>query len=126
MVSNARLDLPEPDSPVITTTLSRGISTEMFLRLWTRAPWTAIVVRTGSFRAPRAGAGLERIRRLRHHHERELLHVGVAPPGEAGGHRHLADQPLIRQVFACHDHAGGAVVLREVVLDLPAGTGLAS
>src|SRR4249920_771354 len=46
MVSNARLDLPEPESPVTTISLSRGISTEMFLRLWTRAPCTATVVRT--------------------------------------------------------------------------------
>src|SRR5262244_3561432 len=45
MVSNARLDLPEPESPVTTIRLSRGISSEMFLRLWTRAPCTAIVLR---------------------------------------------------------------------------------
>src|SRR5262249_13924851 len=45
MVSNARLDLPEPESPVTTISLSRGISTEMFFRLCTRAPWTATVVR---------------------------------------------------------------------------------
>src|SRR5689334_1634746 len=45
MVSKARLDFPEPDNPVMTTRLSRGISTEMFFRLWTRAPWTATVVR---------------------------------------------------------------------------------
>src|SRR5262245_41554539 len=42
MVSNARDDLPEPDKPVITTSWSRGRSTSMFLRLWTRAPRTAI------------------------------------------------------------------------------------
>src|SRR5215467_3323778 len=45
MVSKARLDLPEPDRPVITMSLSRGISSEMFLRLCTRAPCTATVVR---------------------------------------------------------------------------------
>src|SRR5512138_1064574 len=45
MVSNARLDLPEPESPVTTISLSRGISSETFLRLCTRAPCTAIVVR---------------------------------------------------------------------------------
>jgi hypothetical protein len=38
MVSNASDDFPEPDSPVITTSLSRGISTAMFLRLCSRAP----------------------------------------------------------------------------------------
>src|SRR5579883_542649 len=51
MVSNARLDLPEPDRPVTTTRLSRGISSETFLRLWTRAPCTATVVRAAGFAA---------------------------------------------------------------------------
>src|SRR6476659_446928 len=45
MVSNARLDLPDPESPVTTISLSRGISRETFLRLCTRAPCTAMVVR---------------------------------------------------------------------------------
>ena len=35
-------DLPDPESPVITTSLSRGISTSMFLRLCSRAPLTTI------------------------------------------------------------------------------------
>src|SRR5262245_35188378 len=38
MVSNASEDLPEPESPVITTSWSRGISRSMFLRLCSRAP----------------------------------------------------------------------------------------
>src|SRR5215207_6225899 len=42
MVSKASDDLPDPDSPVITTSLCRGMSTSMFLRLWTRAPRTFI------------------------------------------------------------------------------------
>src|SRR5215211_3393519 len=42
MVSNARLDLPEPDSPVITTRRSRGKATSTFLRLCSRAPRTTI------------------------------------------------------------------------------------
>src|SRR6266545_6287153 len=42
MVSNAREDFPEPDSPVMTTSWSRGISTSMFLRLCSRAPRTRI------------------------------------------------------------------------------------
>jgi RNA polymerase primary sigma factor len=36
MVSKASELLPEPESPVITVRESRGISTSMFLRLWTR------------------------------------------------------------------------------------------
>src|ERR1017187_6950133 len=42
MVSKARDDLPEPESPGKTTNWSRGISTERFLRLCTRAPCTRI------------------------------------------------------------------------------------
>src|ERR1051325_10723783 len=40
MVSKARLDLPEPLTPVITVSFPRGISTLTFLRLCTRAPLT--------------------------------------------------------------------------------------
>src|SRR5688500_6426513 len=47
MVSKARLDLPDPDRPVMTVRLSRGISTSMPLRLCSRAPrtemWVCIV-----------------------------------------------------------------------------------
>src|SRR5215470_15433126 len=42
MVSKASEDLPDPESPVITTSLSRGISTSMFFRLCSRAPRTLI------------------------------------------------------------------------------------
>ena len=37
-VSKASDDFPDPDNPVITTSLLRGISTSMFFRLLTRAP----------------------------------------------------------------------------------------
>src|SRR3954470_10021132 len=40
MVSKARLDLPLPLSPVITVSVSRGISTSISLRLCSRAPRT--------------------------------------------------------------------------------------
>src|SRR5258708_10894542 len=52
MVSKARLDLPEPERPVTTTRLSRGISSDTFFRLCTRAPCTAMVVRAAGFGAP--------------------------------------------------------------------------
>src|SRR3989454_3691775 len=42
MVSKASEDLPEPESPVRTTSWSRGSSTSMFLRLCSRAPRTTI------------------------------------------------------------------------------------
>src|ERR1700730_3444283 len=38
IVSKASEDLPEPESPVNTTSLSRGIVRSMFLRLCSRAP----------------------------------------------------------------------------------------
>src|ERR1700757_3110646 len=43
MVSNAREDLPDPDRPVITVSLSRGMTTSTFLRLCSRAPRTWIL-----------------------------------------------------------------------------------
>jgi hypothetical protein len=60
-VSKARLDLPEPESPVMTISRSRGISSEMFFRLLTRAPLTAMVVRGDAFRAA-ARCGLAKLR----------------------------------------------------------------
>src|SRR5271167_3934174 len=42
MVSKARDDLPEPESPVKTTSLSRGISRWTSWRLCSRAPRTTI------------------------------------------------------------------------------------
>src|SRR5205085_9487125 len=40
MVSKASEDLPEPERPVITVSVSRGISTSISLRLCSRAPRT--------------------------------------------------------------------------------------
>src|SRR6266567_50478 len=91
MVSKARLDLPEPERPVTTMSLSRGISTVMFFRLCTRAPCTAIVVRT---------AGLAAMRSLLHVNERLLLDQDVASFGKLHGGRNFSDQPLVGQVLA--------------------------
>src|SRR5436309_1378368 len=41
-MSNASVLLPEPETPVTTTNFPRGISTVMFLRLCSRAPWMQI------------------------------------------------------------------------------------
>src|ERR1700677_4231662 len=98
MASNARLDLPEPDSPVTTTSLSRGISTDMFLRLCTRAPCTAMVVR-----AVALAAGLpvlELIRDFSGKDERQLLHRHIALLRKLDRRRGLADEPLVGQVLA--------------------------
>src|SRR5699024_10915344 len=43
MVSNARLDLPDPDSPVITMNFSRGRVRLTFFRLCSRAPLMTIL-----------------------------------------------------------------------------------
>src|SRR3954468_17991059 len=63
MVSNASDDFPEPDRPVITTSLSRGISTSMFLRLCSRAPlMTIFFIAMGAGcggRRPRAAVPME-------------------------------------------------------------------
>src|ERR1700761_239975 len=48
MVSKARLDLPEPDSPVITISASLGSSRETSLRLCSRAPEMTILSETGT------------------------------------------------------------------------------
>src|SRR5208282_2161655 len=50
MVSKASEDFPEPESPVITTSRSRGISRSMFLRLCSRAPLMTILSATGDAR----------------------------------------------------------------------------
>jgi hypothetical protein len=42
-VSKTRLDLPEPETPVTTISRLWGKSSEMFLRLWVRAPRMLIV-----------------------------------------------------------------------------------
>src|ERR1044071_8359899 len=44
MVSKARLDLPEPDRPVMTVSVSRGMSISTSFRLCSRAPRTEILV----------------------------------------------------------------------------------
>src|SRR5258708_38591398 len=43
MVSNAREDLPDPETPVTTVKALWAISKSIFLRLWTRAPRTTIL-----------------------------------------------------------------------------------
>src|SRR3954454_11705848 len=52
MVSNASDDLPEPESPVMTTSESRGSSTVTSLRLCSRAPETTMEFWREDIRAP--------------------------------------------------------------------------
>src|SRR5688500_6571829 len=66
MVSKARLDLPDPDRPVNTISLSRGSSTLTFFRLCSRAPRTLMVgplgtaVLRGAIPSEATEAGAER------------------------------------------------------------------
>src|SRR3989344_1377441 len=49
IVSNANDDFPEPESPVNTTILFRGISTVIFFKLWVFAPLTIILPAPSEF-----------------------------------------------------------------------------
>src|SRR5215471_5005915 len=83
MVSKASEDLPEPESPVNTTSRSRGISRSMFLRLCSRAPRIAIT------RAPSADAW----RRGRPWSKRSFIRsVARSIGGGQGGHTHQAKE----------------------------------
>ena len=93
MVSKARLLLPDPDSPVITISVSRGISTEMFFRLCTRAPCTAMVVRAPVL-AILLAVILRLPQRLPKVDESEFLHHHVAHLGKLNRRGRLADDCL--------------------------------
>src|SRR5689334_8570636 len=116
MVSKARLDLPDPDRPVTTMSLSRGISTDMFLRLCTRAPCTAIVARSAVL--PIAVTVLELIWRLLRVNERQFLHHDVASLRKLHGSRDLANKPLVGQVLARSGHTFHIEVPLEMGIDL--------
>src|ERR1700722_8582827 len=59
MVSKASEDLPEPERPVNTTSLSRGIVRSIFFRLCSRAPRTVMARPSNNF-STAAPLGLER------------------------------------------------------------------
>src|SRR5581483_9686570 len=96
MVSNARLDLPEPERPVTTIRAPRGSSRETFFRLCTRAPWTAMVVRAAGL----AGFELVGIGRFGSAEESHLVDGDGAAPGEAEGDGSFADEAEIGEIFA--------------------------
>src|SRR5579864_3595852 len=56
MVSKANEDLPEPDRPVMTVRVFRGISRLIFFRLCWRAPRITSLVRPMRLNAPSTGA----------------------------------------------------------------------
>src|ERR1700679_584545 len=114
MVSKARLDLPEPERPVTTISLSRGISSDTFLRLCTRAPCTAMVVRAAAL------PFLELIRRFSQMNERQFLDGDVALLRELDGRGDFADKALVGQVLARGGDAHDVEVTLEPGLDLAA------
>src|SRR5579884_2285918 len=103
MVSKARLDLPEPESPVTTIKRSRGNSSDTFLRLWTRAPCTAMVVRGAALTA--GGRVLPGIEPFGSAEESEFVHINVARAGQTNRERSFADDSQIGQVFAGSGYA---------------------
>src|SRR5215469_16678734 len=124
MVSNARLDLPEPERPVITMRRSRGSSSETFLRLCTRAPCTAMVVR-GPFTAEGFGpaaVALVDIRYLSGIEKCQLLHVYVAPFCQLRRERGLAENALIGKILARAADEPDAEIPAEVVVNIRRGT----
>src|SRR5438132_10919632 len=102
MVSNARLDFPDPDRPVTTMSLSRGSSSDTFLRLWTRAPWTAMVVRaTGLVVAGLSLADIGQCSGVGLSKERDAVRLelpieAVAENQFVDVHAHLLHSPIIR------------------------------
>src|SRR5260221_12326588 len=60
MLSKASADFPDPDSPVMTTSWSWGISMSTFLRLCSRAPRTAMIFELGGANDVMRGRNKER------------------------------------------------------------------
>src|SRR6478672_2519433 len=96
----------------------------MFFRLWTRAPWTAIVVRGPAGFGRRDAGRLEGIGRLREIDEGQLLDLNAAALGQVHRHRGLADQALVGEVLAGGDDAVHVEGLLEIVLELAAAARL--
>src|SRR5215472_15027386 len=121
MVSKARLDLPEPERPVTTMRRSRGNSSDTFLRLCTRAPCTAMVVRAAGL--AEAGLALPGIGQTLSAEERQFVDGDVAAFRQPDWERRFADDPLVGEVFAGAADALDAEVALEVVVDFGGGAG---
>src|SRR5918995_5400194 len=99
MVSNARDDLPDPDSPVMTTSESRGSSTVTSLRLCSRAPAT----RMDSWRDIRTPLSLGNPRTEEHEHAFVLAALcGREQPGVLQLGAEVADEGLDAQRLPGH------------------------
>src|SRR6185312_12464535 len=109
MVSKARDDLPEPESPVMTMSLSRGSSTSMFLRLCSRAPLTTILSISGPQHSAHAQWGGTSYHGRIREFEREIARgsVAVVPDG------HVVEHSGAEREHA--DELGGAAVVDPVI-----------
>src|SRR4051812_50138123 len=83
MVSKASDDLPDPDRPVSTTSLSRGRSRSMFFRLCSRAP--RMEMNFPAAGAAGAGGGRGVVFALVERRGRGVSGGGGAPAGGGGG-----------------------------------------
>src|SRR5215831_18914378 len=97
--------------------LSRGISSEMFFRLWTRAPCTAIVERASIFFDVPTAFSLELIRWLPEINECEFLHLDVAALCQLCRNRCFSNQSTICKKLAGRRDAMDAEVPLKIVFD---------
>src|SRR5262245_21257183 len=105
-VSKARDDLPDPLTPVTTMSLSRGISTSTFFRLFSRAPRISIVVRIRA-----SSACVEEVR--------GLFDPLQATLRELERRRNVFDQPFFLEPFARRAEVPRMHLReREVIADL--------
>src|SRR6187549_666050 len=105
-VSKASDDFPDPLTPVTTMSLSRGISTSTFFRLFSRAPRISIVVRISA-----SSACVEEIRGLFNALETALRQLERR--------RHLLEQAFLLEPFASRGEVPGMNLReREVIADL--------
>src|SRR3990170_1671294 len=132
MVSKASDDLPEPESPVITTSRSRGMSRSTFFRLCSRAPRIEITRTSGSLAALfflRSAMGFCRCRNCARLLHPELVHgdegVGIfllelVPVVEIGSRR-VVGEPLrvaLERSLVEREAEKHEPMLGEEVLDL--------
>src|SRR5438132_2626233 len=100
MVSKARLDLPEPDRPVMQIRRFRGRRTVMSLRLCSRAPWT--MSSSGAIR--RAIVLLERVFAKARNHCPGVGSGRLDEPGVDGVSADVLDRGA--EVLLAVDHPG--------------------
>src|SRR5215469_4638476 len=92
----------------------------MFLRLCTRAPCTAMVVRASGFGADLALPGITSVRSAE---KSQLMHFRIAPFGQPNGKWRLPDQPLVGEVFASNRHTCKAEIALKVIFNLRGRSG---